>query len=301
MDVKNFYLQKVILYTKKEERIYRCDKLLRLLRQRGVKVDVLSEMKREKAGEDLATESEFPDGNILFVTDDGKQAIRWRKAGYPVLGYLHEDNRNEDFGEISYCMEKPEEITPDYLERVYRRYRDIPWDILVTERCLIRETTVEDIEELFTIYQNPAMTRYTDGLHADIEEEKAYTKAYIKSMYHYYEYGIWTVVWRENGQIIGRAGFSEREGCHIPQLGFAIAAKWQRQGIAYEICRAILEYGWNELEFERVQAMVHPENTASMNLCKKLGFVMDKYIDGENICLMKAIKNVNVRNIKKGS
>ena len=77
---------------------------------------------------------------------------------------------------------------------------------------------------------------------------------------------------RISGTVIGRAGFAYREGYPEPELGFIIGVPWQRKGYAEEVCRAILKYGWETLGFQQVQAMVEPENTASLRLCEKLGF-----------------------------
>ena len=107
----------------------------------------------------------------------------------------------------------------------------------------------------------------------DIEQEKAYIREYIDKVYHYYEFGVWTVLSKETGEIIGRAGFSVRDGEELPELGFVIGSKCQRKGIAYEICKAILDYGWEMYEFDAVQAFVMPQNQASLKLCSKLGFV----------------------------
>lgn len=80
------------------------------------------------------------------------------------------------------------------------------------------------------------------------------------------------MVEKESGDVIGRAGFSCREGYDEPELGFIIGVPWQRRGYAEEVCRGILLYGWECLEFDRVQALVEVENAASLKLCDKLGF-----------------------------
>ena len=73
--------------------------------------------------------------------------------------------------------------------------------------------------------------------------------------------------------MIGRAGFGVREGYSLPELGFVIARPWQGRGIAHEVCSAVLEYGWDMLGFDKVQALVRPDNKISLALCSKLGFV----------------------------
>lgn len=64
------------------------------------------------------------------------------------------------------------------------------------------------------------MTKYTEGLYPERAKEEAYLKDYTENMYYFYNYGVWTICDRMTGQVIGRAGFSNREGYEDPELGF---------------------------------------------------------------------------------
>ena len=80
-----------------------------------------------------------------------------------------------------------------------------------------------------------------------------------------------------NGHIVASGDASlvdkiNREGYEDPELGFVIGVPWQRQGYATEVCKALLEYGKEDLGFEQVQMLVMPENRVSLRLAEKLGF-----------------------------
>lgn len=209
---------------------------------------------------------------ILYLTDKADLATIMAIKGIPVLGCLTSRNHNAFFGGVRYLVAVEKELEPDYLERVYRRYHNLPWEILNTKRCLIRETMETDIDAFYEIYANPSITRYMDNLFPEREDERLYITNYRKNIYEFYEYGIWTVLSRETGQVIGRAGLTMREGFTEPEIGFVIGAPWQRKGYAYEVCMAILSYGLAELGFHMVQAFTQPSNTASLGLLHKLGF-----------------------------
>jgi RimJ/RimL family protein N-acetyltransferase len=211
---------------------------------------------------------------LLWITDCVKFAGRLAETGGYYVVYLHEGNREEDFPHARFGIEDPEEVEAEFLETSYRRYAGIPWDILETKRCLIRETCVEDVDDFYRIYQDPAIAARMESLLPKVEEEKAYVREYIENVYALYGFGVWTVIYRETGEIIGRAGFSYRPGIPEPLLGFVIAAPWQRQGLGEEVCRAIIAYGWKELSFKTILAFVEPLNSPSLRLCCKLGFVM---------------------------
>lgn len=217
----------------------------------------------------------------LYITDSSVIAESLVEKGCAVLVCLHEENRQENFSFCKYAYEgQPGGELPDmeFLEHVYRRCRGLPWDILQTERCLVRETTVEDVEVFYKIYSEPSITKYMEPLYEDPEQERAYAENYITQVYAFYGFGIWTVEEKSSGEVIGRAGICFREGYEDPELGFVIAADRQGRGLATEVCGAILRYGSEELGFERILAFVQPGNTASRRVCEKLGMKMSKQV-----------------------
>lgn len=224
----------------------------------------------------VGTEGELPDKDItstLYITDSEEKYRVLRQEGCYVLPYRYAGNAEADFTRAIYVLEQIEEADYETIDMAYRRLAGLPWEILTTERCVIRETTVEDVEAFYRIYAEKSITEYMENLLEDPEEEAAYTKDYIERVYGFYGYGMWTVLEKESGQVIGRAGISWREGFHLPELGFVIGVPWQKQGYAYEVCSAVLAYAREELGMAQVQALVMEGNEKSAALCERLGFV----------------------------
>ena len=212
---------------------------------------------------------------VLFITDCSGTAETMARQGAPVLGVLTEANKQEAFSGVKYLCEGTEPLEPEYLERVYRRYKELPWHILETQRCIVRETTEADVDIFYKMYAEPSITAYMENLFEDRAKEIQYVKQYREYMYEFYGFGIWTVLWKETGEIIGRIGLTVREGYEEPELGFMLGVPWQKKGLAEEVCLAVLHYGKAALEFESVQALVEPGNEASVKLLDKLGFVCE--------------------------
>ncbi|MBD5514792.1 MAG: GNAT family N-acetyltransferase [Lachnospiraceae bacterium] len=218
----------------------------------------------------------------LYITDSEDTYRLLRQRGRYVLPYRHENNQTADFTGALYVIEQIEEVDYETVDLAYRRLAGLPWEILRTKRCIIRETTEADVDSFYNIYAEPEITRYMEDLYEDREEELAYVAEYREKMYGFYGYGMWTVLTKE-GTVIGRAGISWREGFNLPELGFVIGVPWQGQGYAYEVCRAILDYAREELGFTQVQALVMEGNEKSAALCRKLGFRKGERVeeDGE--------------------
>lgn len=135
-----------------------------------------------------------------------------------------------------------------------------------------------------------------EGLYEDYEEEYNYTLAYIKNMYDFYGYGIWIVVRKEDEEIIGRAGLSNREvdGETKLELGYVIAKEYQNQGYAYEICEAICDFVKEFLYENEIVCFMRKENIPSIKLAEKLGFVyvMDVAHEGKEYCYYKKLIDI---------
>lgn len=208
--------------------------------------------------------------DILFLSSNPEICRLAIKMKCSALAYL--GNGNGSFEGIRYAAESLKNIDKRYLERICLRYAELPWEILQTKRCLVREMIAEDIDAFYEIYEEPSITAYMEGLYPDKEQETEYIKKYIKSVYAFFEYGLWTVIDRQSGKIIGRAGLSWREETKTVELGYVIAKPFQRQGYAFEVCKAILKYAGEELEIEQIAAYIKEENEASKELCRKLKF-----------------------------
>ena len=167
-----------------------------------------------------------------------------------------------------------EEIDVQFLDRIMKRAQGLPWITVVTERCYLREITLDDLDDLFALYAQPGITDYTEPLYERPQEEQ-YTKDYIEKMYRFYGYGMWLVCDRESGALIGRAGFSHQDlGDEIVlEMGYIIGVPYQRQGYATEVCEKLITFARENLsDFGFLNCFVEPENTASHGLMEKLHF-----------------------------
>ena len=131
------------------------------------------------------------------------------------------------------------------------------------------------------------MTEYLDPLY-EYEKEKEYQRSYINYMYRLYGYGMWVVIEKATGKLIGRVGIENREACDgEPELGYMIDVSYQRKGYATEVCLAVIGYAWNFLEFDKLNCLIQKENKASECLAEKLGFMFREEMDLDGKCMKR--------------
>ncbi len=180
-----------------------------------------------------------------------------------------------------------EEIDWYFLRHVYERYHGLPWTILQTPRCVLREFSMERLPELYQLYQGQGMTDYIEPLFP-YEKELEYQKAYIKNMYGFYGFGMWIVCDRQTGELIGRVGLEFREESGgILELGYAIGVPYQGLGYATETCLAVLSFARDKLEAEEIYCLIQQGNEPSLRLAGHLGFhrVDELNLDGK--CMIR--------------
>ncbi len=218
------------------------------------------------------------DGSSVFLISDSEEAVM--QAGkYCVASaaLLTDNNRDRSFGQVLYCIEDIGFMDLARIERMWMRYHNIPWTITATDRLVIREQTLDDIDALYDVYSDSEAARYTEDLYEDRLQEEEYLRQYIDNQYRFYEYGIWALTLKKDGTFIGRAGISLRKGYDLPEIGFIIGSPYRRMGYAKEAVKAIMEYGRAELGFDEYMAFTRPQNKAAVGLLTSLGFTCTGY------------------------
>lgn len=210
-------------------------------------------------------------GHILYITDDARKARKVKAAGAAVLIYLHAGNKEERFEGFRFYIEGFEDADATYYTRVYQREQRIPWTIGETERLLIREMVPEDTDALYELYRDKTVVEYMDDLPKNREEETEYIRDYIDKVYGVFGFGMWVILLKETGEIIGRVGFQNSEEENLVEIGFLISPKYQRKGYAYEACRAALQYMEEEYGYLRIRAKCNKDNRPAISLCRRLG------------------------------
>lgn len=256
------------------------DTILELYSVQEMKKWIKAENNMRNCIEDLVQGIITEKEKCLIFSDDVEMLSYFQEKGCYTIALYHEKVQGILSG-TRHAVEGISGIEWEYLYKVYQRFKKEPWYITDTSRCIIREMGAGDLEELYELYSNPEVTRYTEGLFPEKEKEKQYIEDYIENVYEYYGFGTWLIVRKEDGKLIGRAGFNYRPGFEEAELGFMIGYPFWRKGYAYEVCSHLLKIGKEVFELEKMQALVEKENEASKKLLQKLGFIYIEEIELE--------------------
>lgn len=237
---------------------------------------------------------------IVVLSDEKKTLLAAQAAGRVIVGVLQGEMAAEQVSSLGsavrYLVETPETADERYLERVVRRTLGLPWIIAQTERLIVREFTVTDISSVPHEGGDTEadMVFYTPELLAE----------YIRCQYGFFEYGIWALVEKKSGRLIGKAGVTGADnwmrgavgavaGGECLELGYHIFEPYRRQGYAIEACQAIMEALGEDLAEESEQDTIHlcaradMSNVASIRVLKSCGFQFVSQSDGFSVFTVK--------------
>ena len=131
--------------------------------------------------------------NTLILCDSGERIRTLQKMGFCTAGYSHAGNGSEQFRGVSYIIQEPDLVDLDSYEKIYERGAGLPWTILKTRRCLVREFTVDDLEGIYSLYDDKARM-FLEPPSEDHAHEREILKAYIERIYGLYGFGHWAVL-----------------------------------------------------------------------------------------------------------
>ncbi len=139
-----------------------------------------------------------------------------------------------------------------------------------TDRLVIRESSGRDFSRIY------AMLLSEGNAGPDENEELEKYLAYIHTAYPVFGFGLWSVVLKETGDVIGWCGLQPIGNEDTPlgriELGYLIDREFRRKGYACEACRAIMDYAFQRLELDEVYVQIDGQNKQSLRLAQRLGF-----------------------------
>ena len=146
--------------------------------------------------------------------------------------------------------------------------------ILETPRLLLREMTTSDLPAICRVLQDEKTMYAYERAFSD-EEAQAWLNNQLRR-YREDGFGLWAVVLKESGEIIGQCGITLQDvnGEWIPEVGYLFERAYWHQGFATEAAIACKEYAFSVLGLDTVYSIIRDNNIASQNVAKRNGMTV---------------------------
>lgn len=141
-----------------------------------------------------------------------------------------------------------------------------------TQRMVLRAYKREDTLDMFEYCKRPEVSaQMWWDVHASID----HTHQYMDSVLEGYYKGappLWVMVDKECNKVIGHIGFTSLdEENRRGEYGFVLSSDYWGKGFMVEAVKALLEYGFEGLKLERIQAYCYISNERSARVLEKVG------------------------------
>lgn len=142
--------------------------------------------------------------------------------------------------------------------------------MLHTQRLILRPAQLEDAKNLYELNLDPEVVRFTgDTPFSSVLESQNFIKSKMIPQFQNTRMSR-LMVFKEN-EFIGWCGLKFHPETNEVDLGYRFAKKYWGQGYATECGKACLDYGFNELNLDRIIAKAVPDNRASLKVMIKIG------------------------------
>lgn len=170
---------------------------------------------------------------------------------------------------------------------------------LETPRMVLRKLVPRDASDMYEYSSNSNVTRFLTWTE---HESLRYTKQYIRYIISRYRTGDfldWGIVLKSNDKMIGTCGLTsiDTENSRA-EIGYVLNPDYWNNGYASEAVRAVIEYLFNVIGVNKVEARIMTGNLPSASVLKKCGlrfegclkqelFVKGRYVDVEHFGICK--------------
>lgn len=151
--------------------------------------------------------------------------------------------------------------------------------ILETERLELRRLEQSDFDSLCKILQDKEVMYAYEHAFSD-EEVHGWLDRQIER-YQNYGFGLWAVVLKENGEMIGQCGLTMQEYSdqEVLEVGYLFQRAYWHRGYASEAAIACRDYAFDNLDAKEVFSIIRDTNIASQKVAKRNGMgIVDRFV-----------------------
>lgn len=149
---------------------------------------------------------------------------------------------------------------------------------LETERLIMREMTHADLPSLCEIMKDENTMYAYEGAFSDAEVQEWLERQILR--YQKWDFGLWAVVLKETGKMIGQCGLTMQpwKDDEVLEIGYLFNRNYWHKGYATEAAAACKRYAFDVLKAEEVCSIIRDTNIQSQNVALRNGMTLtDKW------------------------
>lgn len=158
-----------------------------------------------------------------------------------------------------------------------------PFPVLTTERLTLRQLTPDDAAAIFSIRSNENVAKYY------VDDPAAYTLDKARQHIHHLtrenasnEWIVWAVALKNHPGLTGTICLWNLSVEHATgEIGYEFKPEYHGKGIAQEALARVIQYGFETMRLNSIEAFPKSANIASIKLLARNGFVKKETFHSE--------------------
>ena len=175
-----------------------------------------------------------------------------------------------------------------------------PFPILKTERLTLRQLVNNDDQEIFTLRSDSEINKYLDRQISNTIDDARNFISKVNENINKNDGLYWAITLSGKDRLVGTIclfSFSdENDKCEI---GYELLTNFQGQGIMKEAVEKVIDYAFNTIKVQKIEAFFHRDNQSSIRLLEKFSFRNSDEADQANPDLICYYLTNSISNLKQ--
>ncbi|MEO8763330.1 MAG: GNAT family N-acetyltransferase [Ginsengibacter sp.] len=162
----------------------------------------------------------------------------------------------------------------------------LPFPILKTDRLILRQLNIDDVNEIFFLRSDESVNKYVDRPKPRILDDARKHIDTVNTSISNNNSIFWGITLIDNPHLIGTIClWNISKENDTAEVGFDLMPAFQKKGFMKEAFLTVARYGFDILKFSKLVGWVYHENSNSIALLRKLNFLRDleEEAKGDNI------------------
>ncbi len=148
-----------------------------------------------------------------------------------------------------------------------------PFPILATERLTLRQLVINDEQEIFTLRSDSEINKYLDRQVSNTINDARNFINKVNENINKNDSLYWAIILGDRNILVWTIclfNFSdENDKCEI---GYELLTNFQGRGIMKEAAEKVIDYAFNTIKVQKIEAFLHRDNQRSIKLLEKFSF-----------------------------
>ena len=175
-----------------------------------------------------------------------------------------------------------------------------PFPNLETQRLNLRRLNSLDVDEILALRSNPEIMKFIPRPLIKTKEEALEFITTMNAAVDTNTLINWAITTKENDKLIGMIGFYRmKPENHRAEVGYILSAAFHGQGIITEALKRLIQFGFEEMGLNSIEAVIDPDNFGSEKVLLKTNFVKEGHFKEHTFFEGKFLDSVFYSLLKK--